>query len=276
MMFTEKLARAIRRNDSLLCIGLDSELSKIPDFLKEDEDPLLEFNRIVVSQTKDLVCSYKLNLAFYEAEGAEGIKTLMETIKAIPKHIPVIIDGKRGDIGNTARLYAKAVFETLGGDAATVNPYLGYDSIEPFLRYSDKYVFVICKTSNPSSSEFQDIEVRGKRLYQIVAEKIREWGKNCGAVVGATYPEMIREVRKIVGDGRILLIPGIGKQGGDLESSIRYGCTSGENIIINVSRSIIYAEGEFPESVRGAAERYREEINRVRCSLEGKFYQGHR
>ena len=264
MRFVEKLENAIDKNDSLLCVGLDTDLSKIPDYLKDDENPLLSFNKEVVSHTRDLVCSYKINLAFYEASGIAGMEALIDTVKIIPDDIPVIIDGKRGDIGNTARMYAKAIFEVIKGDAATLNPYLGYDSIKPFLEYGDRYVFVICKTSNPSSSEIQDRKINGKRLYQLVAERIKEWGPNCGAVVGATYPEEIREVRKILGDDRIILIPGIGKQGGDLEKSVRYGCTSGKNIIINVSRSVIYAEGDFPQCVRDAADDLRRNINLFR------------
>ncbi|KAA0009877.1 MAG: orotidine-5'-phosphate decarboxylase, partial [Thermoplasmata archaeon] len=149
MRFVEKLEKAMDKNDSLLCVGLDTDLSKIPEYLRDDENPLLSFNEEVVSHTKDLVCSYKINLAFYEAAGIAGVKALIDTVKIIPNDIPVIIDGKRGDIGNTARMYAKAIFEVIKGDATTLNPYLGYDSIKPFLEYGDRYVFVICKTSNP-------------------------------------------------------------------------------------------------------------------------------
>ena len=264
MSFVEKLNKAISKNDSLLCVGLDVDEEKISKDLKKEKDWITKFNEIIISNTSDIVCCYKINLAFYESHGEAGFRSLLETIDIIPENLPVIIDGKRNDIGNSARKYAKAVFEILKGDAVTVNPYLGYDSVKPFLDHRDKYTFVLCKTSNPSATDIQNLKVGDKKLYQIVAEKIKEWGENCGAVVGATYPEDIKEVREIVGKDRILLLPGIGAQGGDLKRSLGYGCVEGRNVIINVSRSIIYAEGSFPSAIRKAAEKYREEINKFR------------
>ena len=264
MGFVEKLNRAVSKNDSLLCVGLDVDRDKIPKDLREKPDGIIKFNERVITNTCDLVCCYKLNLAFYEAYGKEGFFSILETLDMIPDGIPVIIDGKRNDIGNTARMYAKAIFEVLKGDATTVNPYLGYDSVKPFLDYKDRYTFILCKTSNPSARDIQDLKVGNKKLYQIVAEKIKDWGENCGAVVGATYPDEVKEIREIIGKDRILLVPGIGKQGGDLKKSLSYGCVEGKNMIINVSRSIIYADEGSPEGIRKTAEVYRDEINKFR------------
>lgn len=259
MGFREKLDGMIRKNDSLLCIGLDVDRERVPSEIKHDRRWMERFNESIISSTADLVCCYKINLAFYEAYGTDGFEAIIRTIDMIPDDIPVIIDGKRNDIGNSARMYARCAFEVLKGDAVTVNPYLGFDSVKPFLEYKDKYVFVLCRTSNPSAREFQDLDVGGKKLYQVVAERIREWGENCGAVVGATYPEEIGEVRRIVGNDRILLIPGVGAQGGDLKRALASGWADGGNVIINVSRGIIYSE-----NARKSAEMYREEINRLR------------
>lgn len=268
MGFVEKLDRIVSKNDSLLCIGLDPDKEMMPREIREKRDCIVRFNEGIITNTSELVCCYKLNLAFYEAYGEEGFVSLLETLEMIPDYIPIIIDGKRSDIGNSSRMYAKAIFDILKGDATTLNPYLGYDSVKSFLDYEDKYVFVLCRTSNPSAKEIQDLVVEGRKLYQIIAEMIREWGKNCGAVVGATYPEEIGKVREIIGGDRILLVPGVGRQGGDLEKSLEQGCVERKNVIINVSRSIIYAEGKFPYGVKKAAEGYRNEINRIRYHLQ--------
>ena len=271
MRFIDKLDRMIERNDSLLCVGLDTDRSKIPKHLSEKKEGLLDFNRTIIDETSDLVCCYKLNMAFYESIGVDGIKLLMETINYIPKDIPTILDGKRGDIGNTAKYYASEIFELYGADATTVNPYMGIDSIGPFLKYKDRCTFVLCRTSNPSANDFQDLIVSRDNLpiYQIVARKIKEWNKigNCGAVVGATYPEELKIVRSILGDEIPILIPGVGKQGGDLERAVRYGTNSnGKNAIINSSRSIIYASSgkDFAREARRSAEKLKNDINLFR------------
>ncbi len=269
MNFLEKLLNAARTNRSLLCIGLDPDPELMP------WGDVAEFNRAIVDATLDLVCAYKPNLAFYEALGIDGLKALEKTVDYIPADIPVIGDAKRGDIGNTARAYARALFETLGFDAATVNPYLGYDSLEPFIEYREKGVFILCRTSNAGSAHFQDLLLCEKSakagegvkaLFEVVAQRAREWNTfgNVGLVVGATYPEELRRVRELCPQ-MPLLIPGIGAQGGDLASAVRYGVDAqGEKAIISSSRQIIYASKgkDFAEAARGAALKLRDEINR--------------
>ena len=262
MRFTDKLLNASRKNESWLCIGLDPDAERMP------EVDVLQFNKAIVEATSDLVCAYKPNLAFYEALGTQGLVTLEKTIKHIPGHIPVIGDAKRGDIGNTAKAYAKALFSILGFDAATVNPYLGHDSIEPFISYRDKGVFILCRTSNKGAADFQDRRIDGLPLYEVVAHKAKEWNihGNVGLVVGATYPEQLKKVRSICPE-MPLLIPGIGAQGGDLASAVRYGVDAqGEKATINVSRQILYAsrEKDFAQAARNAAEKIRSQINDYR------------
>jgi orotidine-5'-phosphate decarboxylase len=262
MRFTDKLLNASRKNESWLCIGLDPDAERMP------EVDVLQFNKAIVEATSDLVCAYKPNLAFYEALGTQGLVTLEKTIKHIPGHIPVIGDAKRGDIGNTAKAYAKALFSILGFDAATVNPYLGHDSIEPFISYRDKGVFILCRTSNKGAADFQDRRIDGLPLYEVVAQKAKEWNihGNVGLVVGATYPEQLKKVRSICPE-MPLLIPGIGAQGGDLASAVRYGVDAqGEKATINVSRQILYAscEKDFAQAARDAAEKIRSQINDYR------------
>ena len=271
----EKLLKAARTNGSLLCVGLDPDPELMPAGMG-----VLEFNRAIVDATSDLVCAYKPNLAFYEALGTEGLSALEKTVTYIPDAIPVIGDAKRGDIGSTARAYARALFETLGFDAATVNPYLGYDSLEPFIEYRGKGVFILCRTSNAGSVDFQDLVLSGKSagveggerpLFEVVALRAREWNAlgNVGLVVGATYPEELRRVRQLCPQ-MPLLIPGIGAQGGDAASAVRYGVDArGEKAIISSSRQIIYAYlgeggkgGDFAAAARGAALKLRDEINR--------------
>jgi orotidine-5'-phosphate decarboxylase len=227
---------------------------------------VLDFNCAIIEATYDLVCAYKPNLAFYEAMGVEGLRALAATVASMPDTIPVIGDAKRGDIGNTARAYAAAMFEGFGFDAVTVNPYLGGDSLEPFLEYEDKGVFVLCRTSNPGSVDLQDLLVGKKHLFEVVAKKALEWNKygNIGLVVGATYPDDLKRVRNICPDMPIL-IPGVGKQGGDLEAAVRNGVDANkEKAIINSSRGIIFASKgkDFAEAARRAAIATRDEINR--------------
>ena len=261
MNFVQKLLAAARENNSLLCIGLDPDPQLMPHV------GVFEFNRAIIDATSDLVCAYKPNLGFYEALGVEGMEALHRTVEYIPKSLPVIGDAKRGDIGNTARAYAKALFETLGFDAATVSPYLGYDSVEPFLSYADKGVFVLCKTSNPGAAEFQEVLCGERRLFELVAERAKEWNTsgNVGLVVGATYPEELRLIRQLCPD-MPLLIPGIGAQGGDLPLVVRYGVDAhGERAIINSSRQILYASrgSDFAQAARREALALRQRINEL-------------
>ncbi|MDD5399265.1 MAG: orotidine-5'-phosphate decarboxylase [Dehalococcoidia bacterium] len=263
MEFVSRLLDASRRNRSLLCVGLDPDPSKLP--VKD----VFEFNRAIIDATSDLVCCYKPNLAFYEAMGIRGLQALKKTVAYIPRDIPVIGDAKRGDIGNTAAAYARALFDYYKFDAVTVNPYLGYDSIKPFLDYRNKGIFVLCRTSNSSASDFQDLmDNFGMKFYQSVALRAGDWNKggNIGLVVGATYPDELKEIRKLCPD-MPLLIPGIGAQGGDLELSVRYGVNaSGEMAVISASRQVIYASkgSGYAQAAREAARELRDSINKFR------------
>jgi orotidine-5'-phosphate decarboxylase len=259
MKFIDRLLDASRKNNSWLCIGLDPDAELMP------EVDVLQFNKAIVESTSDLVCAYKPNLAFYEALGTEGLAVLEKTVRCIPGDIPVIADAKRSDIGNTAKAYARALFSVLDFDAATVNPYLGFDSIEPFINYQDKGIFILCRTSNRGAADFQDLLTDGLPLYEVVAQKAREWNTygNIGLVVGATYPEELKKVRSICPE-MPLLIPGVGAQGGNLASAVDYGADArGEKAIINVSRQILYAsrEKDFARAARTVAEKIRSQIN---------------
>jgi orotidine-5'-phosphate decarboxylase len=270
MNWREKLTIITSQNNSLLCVGLDTDIGKIPEFLLEtSKNPLFDFNREIIDATKDLVCAYKLNMAFYEVSGKDGFEALEKTVRYIPHNILIILDGKRNDIGNTAQKYAQSLFDTFHADAVTINPYLGKDGVSPFLEYKDKCSFILCRTSNPSAGDFQDLTVSSTPVYQIVAQKIREWNTNdnCGAVVGATYPEELKTVRTILGENTPILIPGIGKQGGDIEKTVRNGTNAnGEMALINSSREIIFAgkQEDFSEQSRRKAESIRDEINKYR------------
>ena len=267
MNFTEKLSTATEKNNSLLCIGLDPD----PELMPARTD-VFKFNKAIIDVTADLVCAYKLNLAFYEALGIEGLEAMQRTVKYIPDNIPAIGDGKLGDIGNTAKAYAKAIFDVFGFDAATLNPYLGFDSIEPFIERWDRGVFILCRTSNPGAVDFQNLplETGSKRLplFEIVALRAAQWNKqgNIGLVVGATYLEELKLIRQNHPD-MLLLIPGIGAQGGDLASAVGYGVDAyGRKALISSSRQIIYAsrEKDFAPAARQAASSLREQINRYR------------
>ncbi len=236
MGFYQNLTEAARRNDSLLCVGLDPRPEKLPP-----GDDLFTFNRRIVDATRDLVCAYKPNSAFYEAAGPEGLEALRQTIAYIHETagVPVILDAKRNDIGSTAEAYARAAFEVWGADAVTVNPYLGHDSVAPFTAYTERGVFLLCHTSNPGATDLQTLPCPSRPLYEAVAEKAAAWGT--GLVVGATYPEALARVRALVPEAWVLL-PGVGAQGGDLAAALAAGLrTDGLGLIVNVSRDILYA-----------------------------------
>ena len=272
-MFLDKLLAASRSQSSLLCVGLDPDPALAPPALVARPGWVAEFTAAIIEATADLVCAYKPNLAFYEALGGEGWAALRATLAAVPRHIPVIADGKRGDIGSTARAYARALFEELGADAATVSPYLGRDSLEPFLAYPDRAIFVLCKTSNPGAGELQNLRVcldgREVPLYQAVAARATTWGPEggVGLVVGATYPEDVAAVRALA-PRMPLLLPGVGAQAGDLRASVRAGVDgAGERLIVSASRQVLYASrgADWLTAARRAAEDLRAAINQARA-----------
>jgi orotidine-5'-phosphate decarboxylase len=269
--FIAALAAAWQRNDSLVCVGLDPEVERFPPQLAAVDAPIFAFNKAIIDATHDLVCAYKPQVAHYAARGAE--EQLARTIEYVHRSypgVPVILDAKRGDVGNTAERYALEAFERYGADAVTVNPYLGGDSLEPFLKHADKGVVILCRTSNPGARELQDLEVAGRPLYQVVAQlAASRWNTrgNCLLVVGATYPRELAEVRALVGD-MPLLVPGVGAQGGDVAQAVKSGQTAaGTGLIISSSRAILYASrgSDFAGAARSATQRLRAEINLSRA-----------
>lgn len=273
MTFLQKLRNIQRKNNSLLCIGLDTDPTKVPEFLYAYGDPQYEFNRRIIDATKDLVCAYKLNLAFYESVGEHGWYTVHQTLARIPEEIVTIGDGKRGDIANSAERQAHLICEDWEFSASTVHPYMGKDSIEPFYRRRDQCAFVLAVTSNPGARDFQYLKVKGRPLYEEIVRKARTWNtrKNIGLVVGATKPAELRGIRSLAPDMPIL-IPGIGAQKGDLKAAVRYGCDDrGELALINIGRGIIYASDgkDFAEQAREAALTFRNRINDYRRQFFG-------
>jgi orotidine-5'-phosphate decarboxylase len=265
MGFIDKIWNASERARSLVCVGLDTDLAKLPKGYSGVDDAL-EFNREIIRATADAVCAYKPNSAFYEAMGAAGMEMLAKTREAIPSDIPVILDVKRGDIGNTADKYAVAAYDHLGADAVTINPYMGFDAVKPFLR-PGKCVFVLCLTSNPSAADFQFLDVGGEPLYERVAKSAVQWAGEgeIGLVVGATQPEPLRRIRDIIGDLPVL-IPGIGAQGGEIRKVLDAAGGNAGSTIINSSRDILYAskEKDFAEAARKRLIALRDEINAAR------------
>lgn len=241
-----ELIKNIKAKQSFLCVGLDSDIRKIPEHLRDMDNPVLEFNKAIIDATAPYCVAYKPNLAFYEADGADGWQTLMDTVQYIRKNHPnqfIIADAKRGDIGNTSRLYARAIFEELDADAITVAPYMGEDSVSPFLGYKDKWVVLLALTSNPGSADFQTLELaNGRKLFEQVLDTSKKWGSDeeLMYVVGATRGSLLGEVRQIVPNS-FLLVPGIGAQGGSLEEVCKYGMTKGCGLLVNSSRGIIFA-----------------------------------
>jgi len=246
--FLDKIQDRIAGQKTFVCIGLDVDTAKMPERYQKSPDPLLEFNKYIIDTTKAYAACYKPNLAFYEMYGLRGLRALGETLRYIPADIPVILDAKRGDIGNTSQAYARALFEEFGADAVTLAPYMGEDSIVPFLEYRENYSFVLCLTSNNGAQDFQKPD-----LYKKVAEKIQDWHNrygNCGAVAGATNPNEIRAIRNIITEA-FLLIPGVGAQGGDLENTVRAARNKNNSgFLINSSRGIIYAQDPAAEAVK--------------------------
>jgi orotidine-5'-phosphate decarboxylase len=260
-MNADQIYSIIQKKRSFLCIGLDTDPRKIPPFLFDTDDPVFEFNKRIVDQTYDLVIAYKPNLAFYEAFGYEGLKSLEKTVEYIRNNYPgifLIADAKRGDIGNTSELYAKAFFQSMDFDAVTVSPYMGEDSVKPFLAFQGKWVILLALTSNEGSKNFQFIQSDNSphRVFEKVLEVSANWGNsdNMMYVVGATHPELFQEVRKIVPD-HFLLIPGIGAQGGDLHSICEKGLNKKCGLLVNSSRSILFSDSteNFDKSAREQA-----------------------
>lgn len=247
-MNRQTLIEQIIIKKSFLCIGLDPDVNKIPAHLKDTQDPIFEFNKIIIDATKDLCVAYKPNLAFYECLGKKGWESLEKTMEYIPKDIFTIADAKRGDIGNTSKMYARTFFEYFNFDAVTVAPYMGEDSVTPFLEFTDKWVILLGLTSNKGSQDFQQIiNQNGKKLYISVIEKAQEWGNpaNLMFVVGATHPESFNEIRSLARD-YFLLVPGVGSQGGSLDEVVKNGKNNDIGLLVNSSREIIYA-GDGPE-----------------------------
>ena len=272
MNFMQALRERWVGANSLVCVGLDPEPAKFPAHLREHPDAVFQFCREIIDATADLVCCYKPQIAHFAALQAE--LTLQRLIAHVHENypgVPVILDAKRGDIGSTAERYASEPFERYGADAVTLNPYLGRDSVQPFLDHADKGVVLLCRTSNPGAADFQDIDCNGAPLYQRVAETVaRDWNGNgnCLLVVGATWPRQLADIRAIVGD-LPFLVPGVGAQGGDVEAVIDNGQTrDGTGLVISSSRAILYAGGgeDFADASRAAAEELRDAINLRRAT----------
>ncbi len=266
-MTTKQLVNQIKVKKSFLCIGLDVDLTKIPPHLLQLEDPIFEFNKSIIDATHDLCVSYKPNTAFYEAYGIKGWQSLQKTINYINENYPeifTIADAKRGDIGNTSAMYARAFFEDLNFDSVTVAPYMGKDSVEPFLAFENKHTIMLALTSNEGAFDFQTIASNGKELYKQVLETSKKWknSENLMYVVGATKAEFFIEIRKIVPDS-FLLVPGVGAQGGSLQEVCKYGMNDDIGLLINSSRAIIYASNE-----KDFAQKAREEALKIQQEME--------
>ncbi|WP_339889221.1 orotidine-5'-phosphate decarboxylase [uncultured Flavobacterium sp.] len=265
-MTTKQLFQQIQTKKSFLCIGLDVDLNKIPKHLLKLEDPIFEFNKAIIDATHDLCVSYKPNTAFYEAYGIKGWQSLQKTIEYINSNYPeifTIADAKRGDIGNTSSMYAKAFFEDLNFDSVTVAPYMGKDSVEPFLAFENKHTIMLALTSNEGAFDFQTKNVDGKELYKMVLETSKGWknSENLMYVVGATKAEYFAEIRKIVPNS-FLLVPGVGAQGGNLQDVCKFGMNDEIGLLINSSRGIIYASNQenFAQKAREEALKLQQEM----------------
>lgn len=266
-MTRQELIAQIRTKQSFLCVGLDTDLTKIPAHLLQDEDPVFAFNKAIIDATKDFCVAYKPNIAFYECLGPKGWESLKKTIDYIPDNCFVIADAKRGDIGNTSSYYAKTFFEYLDCDAVTVAPYMGEDSVTPFQEYDEKWVILLALTSNKGALDFQFMtDINGEELYKKVLRKSAKWGNdsNLMYVVGATRAEGIGEVRKLV-PNHFFLVPGVGAQGGSLDDVANYGWNSDCGLLVNASRSILYAsnESDFAEKAGEEAQKLQQEMQAI-------------
>ena len=271
-MTRQELIFQIKKKQSFLCIGLDSDIKKIPTHLLELEDPIFEFNKQIIDATKDLCVAYKPNIAFYESMGLSGWNSLQKTLDYIPQDIFTIADAKRGDIGNTSSMYAKAFFKNMNFDSVTVAPYMGSDSVTPFLEFKNKWAIVLALTSNKGGFDFQKIEGKnGKQLFEQVLETSKEWGtdKNMMYVVGATRAKNLLEIRAIV-PNHFLLVPGVGAQGGSVKDVAKYGLNADCGLLVNSSRGIIYAGNDidFAGKAKIAAHKLQQEMA-VILSLAG-------
>ncbi|MEM6642026.1 MAG: orotidine-5'-phosphate decarboxylase [Bacteroidota bacterium] len=270
-MTREELLDQIKRKRSFLCVGLDPDLNRIPQHLLECEDPVFEFNKQIINATEPFAVAYKPNIAFFEALGSSGWDTLKKTVNYIPAHIFKIADAKRGDIGNTSSMYAKTFFEQMSFDAITITPYMGSDSVQPFLKFKNKWSVILAATSNSGAVDFQYLKTGSEFLYQQVVRKSSAWGSadNMMYVVGATRPETLTEIRKIIPE-HFLLIPGVGAQGGDLKAVCNFGMTDQVGLLINSSRGIIYAANDenFAEAASLEAKKVRDEMATI---LKSKY-----
>ncbi|WP_348824193.1 orotidine-5'-phosphate decarboxylase [Flavobacterium aestuarii] len=273
-MTTRQLSDQIKIKKSFLCVGLDVDLNKIPKHLLETEDPIFEFNKAIIDATHDLTAAYKPNIAFFEAYGLKGWASLQKIINYINENYPeifTIADAKRGDIGNTSSMYAKAFFEDLNFDSVTVAPYMGKDSVEPFLAFENKHTIMLALTSNEGAFDFQTLQVNGKEVYKHVLETSKTWknSENLMYVVGATKAEYFTEIRKIVPDS-FLLVPGVGAQGGSLSEVCKYGINDNVGLLINSSRAIIYASNgtDFAEAARAEALKMQQEMEEILKGLK--------
>ncbi|NLE44595.1 MAG: orotidine-5'-phosphate decarboxylase [Chloroflexi bacterium] len=273
MSFVDKLRQAQEQTNSWVCVGLDPVPERLPSPLGRDPRPFLSFCQAIVDATSDVVCAYKPNLGFWLSRGPEGLADLIDVIACVPSHIPVVLDGKFGDIGHTASAYAAAAYEVLGADAVTANPYLGIDGIRPFVSRSDRAAFILARTSNPSAPDVQNESTEAGFIYEDVARLALSWDGecvgDCGLVVGATYPDELSRLRRIA-PTLPFLIPGIGAQGGSLADAVENGATvRGVGPLINSSRGILYAssQGDYAKAARAAAIDLRNEINLLRRTV---------
>lgn len=265
-MTREELVSQIKKKSSLLCVGLDTDIKKIPPHLLKYDDPIFEFNKQIIDATSEFCVAYKPNLAFYESQGSKGLESLEKTMEYMPKDVFTIADAKRGDIGNTSSLYARAFFEQMTFDSITVAPYMGEDSVKPFLNYDGKWVILLALTSNKGSKDFQDLKIEGTstKLFEEVLKTSQNWGNidNMMYVVGATKSEKLKEIREIVPD-HFLLVPGVGAQGGSLKEVAKYGMNKDCGLLVNSSRGIIYASADHDFALRA-----KEEANKLQQEME--------
>ncbi len=277
MSFSAKYNNAVARNNSLVCVGLDPDLTKLPEHLKGKPNPMRAFLIEIIAATRDIACAYKPNFAFFGARGIAGWDALQRAIRAIPQDLPIVLDFKAGDIGNTAKHYAYMAYRQLRVDAVTVNPLMGTDAIAPFLAYQNGCAFLLCLTSNPGSADILRLNTDRGALYEVLAQKAVRWSQTgpCGLVVGATYPDDLKVIRAIAPDLPILL-PGVGAQGGQVKTIVQHGLNAeGSGILVNASRGILYASRntDFAEAARQSAENLRQMLNRARRGVrseEGK------